>query len=322
MSSQHARSKLAIARLASNGGSALERSSGGSLAEVVTTEQTVKRALSSLVRQALSKEVILACEILPGVGRYVLGSRRQLGDLVAHAAGEGVAACEEGEVCVRIARQRAGLAPTDVVLVSVSILHGQAVRDLECLEASLPLADGEDVQDAIVLADRRVLIVVPTAHGARVQTTAARRFGASVESALESAAATALLRAAHSEGKPFDVVFVDEATQGAEELLGAARDDASLGGPSRIVATALEDAAKWEVFGAESILSKPVLPLELCDALRDSGRHEVELTLEQSAAAITHVPPGQPRRRASGIRRLDLAAVLAAVAVAPRRGKR
>jgi hypothetical protein len=302
-----------------------ERSSGGSLAEVVTTEPSIKRALAPLVRHALAKDVSIVCEIMSGVGRYVLGNRRQLGDLVARAAAEGIAkASSLAEVCVRVARQRSGFAPTDTVLVSVSILRGgQSIEDVACYEAVLPLAEGEELADAVVLADKRVLVVVPTAHGARVQTTAAKRFGASVESVLESGAATERLRAAHDEGKPFDVMYVDEATQGAEALLGAARDDISLGAPCRIVATALDDASEWTSRGAESLVSKPVLPLELCDALRDSTHVMTVDVAEAEATAVTQVPPFyRSKRRTSGIRRIDLAAVLAALAVSPTRARR
>lgn len=331
MSAQHARSKLTRRRsgsgdgLSSLTGSASERSSAGLLAEVVTTEPSIKRALAPLVRHALAKNVSVVCEIMAGVGRYVLGSRRQLGDLVARAAAEGIAkATSPAEVCVRVARQRSGFAPTDTVIVSVSILSpGKDIEDVACHDAVMPLAEGEELADAIVLADKRVLLVVPTAHGARVQTSAAKRFGAVVESVLLTCEATERLRAAHDEGKPFDVMYVDEATQGAEALLGAARDDLSLGAPCRIVATALDDGSDWTSRGAESLLSKPVLPLELCDALRDST-HVVTTDLEEAeAAAVTQVPPPYPsKRRVSGIRRLDLAAVLAAVAVSSTRARR
>jgi ATPase subunit of ABC transporter with duplicated ATPase domains len=89
------------------------------------------------------------------------------------------------------------------------------------------------------------------------------------------------------------------------------------------VATALDDGSKWTSRGAESLVSKPVLPLELCDALRDSSHVTTVDVAEAEAAAVTQVPPPYPsKRRTSGIRRLDLAAVLAAVAVSPTRARR
>jgi CheY-like chemotaxis protein len=318
MSAQHAQSKLR--RQFSRTGGASPDGVGGSLTEVVTFEAVVRRALAPLVRQALTKGVAIACEITSGVGRYVLGSRRALGDLVARATAEGIAACERGEVCIRIARMQAGFEPTDTLLASVTIRDAEEIRDLESFEIMMPLAEGESLEDAVVLAGKRLLVVVPTAYAARIQTAAARRFGARVESAEGAERAEERLRAACLEGHAFDVVYVDESTSGAVELFAAARDDASLGAPFRIVATALEDASVWVARGAESMLSKPVLPLELCDAVSDAGRAPPE-TIEIAAGAITRIP-SVGGRTVSGTRRLDLAAVLSAVAVAPARLRR
>jgi hypothetical protein len=319
MTARQAQSKLQrqLTSGAARTAGASPNGAGGSLTEVVTFEAVVRRVLVPLVREALRKDVTVACEITSGVGRYVLGSRRALSDLVGRATAEGIAACERGEVCVRIARQQRGFDPTDMLLVSVAIREGKEIRDLDSFETSMPLAEGESLEDTIVLAGMRVLVVVPSAYAARIQTAAVRRFGARVESADGAEEAEEHLRAACDEGHPFDVVYLDESTSGAEELFAAARDDASLGAPFRIVATALEDAAAWVTCGAESMLSKPVLPLELCDAVRDSGRKAPE-TIAIAAGAITRIPAAFVRRT-SGTRRLDLAAVLSAVAVAPAR---
>jgi len=292
-----------------------------SLAEVVTTEAAVKRALAPLAREGSARGVELTCEIAPAVGRYVLGGRRQLSELVARAAAEGLAACGAGEVCVRLVRQHAGFAPTETVLVSVAIQNEDAIQDVVCVDAFLPPAEDDDSDEASVFAGKRVLVVVPTAHGARVQTSASKRFGASVEHAHDGTSATQQCRDAQSEGRPFDAVYVDESTPGAEALLAAARDDASLGGPHRIVASALDDASSWTARGAESLLSKPVLPFELGDAFV-AVRHDADDEGVSPAEAVTRAPPSSKNRRASGVRSLDLAALLAAVAVAPGRGGR
>lgn len=320
MSADYARSKLhrrfasaaGVSRLA---GSAPDRSRS-LLTEVVTTERAIRHALVPFVRDALAGGVVVGCELLPGVGRYVLGRRRQLEELVALAASEGVAPGRPGEVWVRIARQSSGFDPTDIVIVSVAIHHGQAVEGVTCVEASLPIAEGDDAGDAKVLAGKRLLVVVPTAHGARVCMAAARRFGAGVTSGLDGAEAEARLRLAYRGGERFDAVYVDESTSGAEALLAAARDDASLGAPFRLIASADEDASAWAERGAESVLSKPMLPFELCDALAEamiSASSEPE-----SSSANTCVPP-PARRRTSGMRSLGLAAALAAIAVRPGR---
>jgi hypothetical protein len=301
-------------------GSAPDRS-GGACTEVVTTEPAIKRALVPLMGHPLADGVVVTCEIMPGVGRYVLGNRRELTDLVARAAAEGIAACGVGEVCVRIARQRSGFAPTSTVLVSVSVLRGREVEDIASFETSLPLAEGEEVDDRTMLAGKSILLVVPTAHSARVLTTAARRFGGTVEPMVNCALAELRLRAANLQRRPFDVLYVDESTVGAEELLCAARDDLSLGAPRRLVATALDDASIWIVQGAESTLAKPALPFELCEAVRDA-RHADESAAEVSEETMACIPPSRGRRRVSGTRNLDLAAVLAAVAVAPARERR
>jgi CheY-like chemotaxis protein len=222
-------------------------------------------------------------------------------------------------VNVRLVRQHAGFAPTDTVLVSVSTRSAGVIEDVVCLEVSLQPAEEDDSDEATFCSGKRVLVVVASAHGARVHTSTAKRFGATVRYAHDGPSALQLLRDARGQHAPFDVVFVDEAAAGAEALVAAVRDDASLGAPHRIVASALDDASSWLARGGESLLSKPVLPLELCDAMV-AGRPDVEQSTTRSDA-VTHIPPSA-KRRTSGVRSLDLAALLAAVAIAPSGGGR
>jgi len=223
---------------------------------------------------------------------------------------------------VRIARQHSGFEPTDKVLVSISIHDGNAVEDVVCVEASFPLADGQDLHDPVVLADKRVLVVEPTRTNARVQSAAIKRFGATVEAALEHAQAADRMRSAHKSGRPFDALYIDDSTAGADELVDAARVDASLGYPCSIVATAKEHVSSWVARGAHVALVKPVLPLELCDVLRDVAPHEAA---ESDGPHGCRDSPSMVRRRvAQGAdpasqQRVDLAAVLAAVALGPLR---
>lgn len=325
MSAQDARSLLlrragsgsAATRLA---GSAPDRS-GALLTEVVATERAVKRGLVPVVREALAQGLTLVCEIMPGVGEYVLGNQRELTELVGCAAAEGVAAARGGEVCVRVARQRSGFAPTDTVLVSVSVHRDDAIVDVVCLEASLPLAAGEEAEVASPLAGKRVLVLVPTVHGARVQRSVIEQLGAVVESVADTAHAAARLRAAKSAGTPFDVVYVDDGAGDVTVLLRAARDDASLGAPSRVVATVLESAsALWLAVGAQVTITKPVLPSELRDALLEVRRDHMPTVRVGPSAVDVAVPSSE--RRPSGVRRLHLAELLASVAVAPTRESR
>jgi CheY-like chemotaxis protein len=320
MPAEHPRTKSSR-RSASDGGQTRLPGSatraGGTLTEVVTTEAAVKRALAPLAREGSARGIELTCEIASAVGRYVLGGRRQLTEIVARAAAEGLAASGGGAVNVRLARQHAGFAPTDTVLVSVSIHTGAVSKDVACLEACLQPAEDDDSDEATFFAGKRVLVVVSSAHGGRVHTSTVKRFGATVRYAPDGPSATQLLRDARGQLAPFDVVFIDEAVVGAEALLVAARDDVSLGAPHRVVASALADASCWLARGGESLLSKPVLPLELCDVLV-AGR---TVELEGSPETVTRTPPSG-ERRASGMRSLDLAALLAAVAVAPGSGRR
>lgn len=320
MSAQHARSLLhrrlsgsSVSRLA---GSAPDRS-GGLLTEVVSTEAAVKRGLVPVVREANAEGIDVVCEIMPGVGEYVLGSRRELTELVAAAAAEGVAASRGREVWVRIARQHSGFEATDTVLVSVSVQADGVVEDVGCYETAMPSAEEEDGEHvAAFLAGKRVLVVSPTTHSARVQSSSLRRFGAVVESAVDAAGAKECLRAAKAAGTRFDTLYVDDATHDVLGLLRAARDDASMGSPLRLVATVLESAATlWLAVGAEATLVKPVLPVELREAVDELRRQQTPTSRPAADPAAPAAEHPRSEKRPSGVRRLALAEVLASVAV-------
>jgi len=160
------------------------RAGPSTVTEVMTMERALKQALVPLASAALDREVDLVCEVLSDVGEYVLGDRRGFMDLVGRAVAPALARAVRGEVRVRLARQYAGFAPTDTVLVSVSIGHEGArdVEDVEDVEIMLPIAQRlDEVEAARELAGLRVLLVVPSLHLSRVHSAAVRRFGALVE---------------------------------------------------------------------------------------------------------------------------------------------
>lgn len=294
--------------------------SRGSLAEVVTVELALKRALVPLAVAALARESEVVCELLPEVGEYVLGDRRQLTELVAQVASVGVGAARGGDVHVRVARQHAGMAPSDTVLVSVSIRRASVVEDVASVELALPLAERADEEvDARELADVRVLVVVPTIQAARVHATTVRRFGALVESVLDAERARERMRDASRDGVPFDVLYLDDKAPNLDELLRAP-GDASVRRARSVLATAVGSGPLRRAFmaGADETLCKPVLPRELCDAIAGLLHPSERMTLPApSGADERSEPSGGSGRRASGLRNLHLAGVLAALAVAP-----
>lgn len=298
--------------------------SGGVLAEVVTLELALKRALAPLATAALARDCDLVCEVLPEVGEYVLGDRRQLMDRVARVATEGIASARGGDVYVRVARQHGGFAPSDTVLVSVSIRREDAVEDVGCIELALPLAErADEVDQSRELADTKVLVVVPNKHAARVHSVTARRFGALVESVLDASLAEEKMRDANESGAPFDVLFLDDQVPNIAELLRSL-PDSSFGNARRILATALADSPLRRAFaaGVDETLVKPVLPHELCEAI-GATREVPERATEPAPAAEERGPEeGGFVRRASGLRNLRLAEVLASLAVAPARRAR
>jgi CheY-like chemotaxis protein len=300
--------------------------SGSTLAEVVTVELAIKRALAPLATGALARGCDLICEVLPEVGEYVLGDRKQFMSVVTQIAAEGVALASGGNVYVRVARQHGGFAPSDTVLVSVSIRRAEQVEDVGCIEVSLPLAERPDgAHDSRQLAATRVLVVVPDKHTARIYESTARRFGALVESVFDASLAHDKMRDATAKGAPFDVLVLDENAPNLADLLRAPQGS-SLGSARSILATALVDSPLRRAFatGSSHTLSKPVLPHELCEAI--ALLREPDERLTEPAPPDEEVEPtserGAPRRRTSGLRNLRLAEVLASLAVAPARRAR
>ena len=293
---------------------------GGLLAEVVTLEHALKRALGPLATAALARDCELVCEVMPDVGEYVLGERRQFTDVVGRIAAEAVSgAFGGGDVHVRVARQCSGFAPSDTILVSVSIRRGDTVEDTGCIEVRLPLAErADEVDQSGELAGTRVLVVVPNKNAARVHAVAARRFGAVVESILDASLAHEKLRDANESGAPFDVLFLDDTTPNLPELIRTLPDSA-FGNARRILATAIAESPLRRAFaaGVDQTLSKPVLPHELCEAIVAlRGPAERLTTPAPTEARLEARPEGGGRRRASGMRNLRLAEVLASLAVA------
>jgi CheY-like chemotaxis protein len=295
------------------------------LSEVVTLELALKRALAPVATAALARECDVICEVLPEVGEYVLGDRRQFMDLVTRITKEGVTAARGGDVHVRVARQHGGFAPSDTVLVSVSIRRKDVVEDVGCIELALPLAErADEVDHSRELATTRVLVVVPNKWAARVHSIAARRFGALVESVLDASLAHEKLRDATDSGAPFDVLFLDDQAPNLAELLRTL-PDSSFANARRILATAIADSPLRTAFaaGVDQTLSKPVLPHELCEAIASLQAPDDRATQPAPPALEPDALQDGVVRRASGLRNLRLAEVLASLAVAApgRRGR-
>jgi hypothetical protein len=240
------------------------------MTESMTVEGALKHALVGLTSAALSREIEVVCEILPGVGELVLGDRARFLNLVAGVVEPAMASARGGEVCVRLARQQAGFAPTDRVLVSVAVRRAGEIEDMESLEVVMPLVERDDEPGARVLDGARVLLVVPTQHLARLHGLAVRRFGARVEAVHDVQHAHDRMRAAAASGTPIHAVYLDDRALDVMQLLAQTRDDASLGMARSVVATALEAGPMRDAYaaaGAAATLSKPVLPLELRDSI-------------------------------------------------------
>ncbi len=295
--------------------------SGNPLTEVVPLEHALKRALVPLATSALARERDVVCEVLPDVGEYVLGDRRHLMDLVARLATKAMGAAGRGDLCVRVARQYVGLAPSDTVLLSVSIRDGDTVEDIACVDVPLPVAErAEDPEAATELAAVRILLVVPTMHAARVHSETARRFGARVESALDASLVHERMRDASRSGAPFDVLYLDDRAPHVTTLLRATEASSNV---RRILATAAADSPLRRAFAAavSHTISKPVLPRELCDAIGlVCGANDPQAAPDPADDEDLHTT--SVLRRRSGLRNMRLAAVLASLAVTPVRNAR
>ncbi len=292
------------------------RAGRGTLSEVMTVERALKDALVPLAAAALVREVDLVCEVLPNVGECVRGERRALVDIVTRAAAPALSAAAGRVVCVRVARQIAGFAPTDKVLVTVSIRYEEELVDVEAIEMKLPAVEGGEEDSG--LAGMQILLVVPTLHLSRVHSATVRRFGAIVESVHDVQQARDRMREAARAGSPIDVLYLDDKTRHVAALLHETRDDASLGKPFGVVGTALDTGPTRDMYlsaGAALTLSKPVLPFELRDAMIEVR----DASVVQASPASDGLPLQQ--RRSSGTRRLPLASMVAALAIggAPRR---
>lgn len=261
------------------------------------------------------------CEVLPDVGEYVLGDRRSLMDVVARAVAKGIALPTGGDLYVRVARQYVGLAPSDNVLLSISLRNGTSVEDIACMDVSLPLAEaGDDFGVAAALASTRVLLVVPSVHVARIHTETVKRLGISVESALDANLAHERMRDARRNGAPFDVVYLDDRAPHVTTLLRSPESPAN--GSRRILATAAAESPLRKAFAAavHHTLSKPVLPRELSDVIQllagasePSAEHDMGEDENPNESVL---------RRRSGLRNMRLAAVLASLAVTSARNAR
>jgi CheY-like chemotaxis protein len=125
------------------------------------------------------------------------------------------------------------------------------------------------------------------------------------------------MRDADASGAPFDVLFLDDQAPNLAELLRSL-PDSSFGNARRILATAIADSPLRRAFAAEvdQTLSKPVLPHELCEAIA-SLQAPLERATEPAPADVeADSRQDGVVKRASGLRNLRLAEVLASLAVA------
>jgi hypothetical protein len=283
--------------------------------------RALKDALVPLATSAHLAGASLSCDVTPDVGEFVLGERRALAALVARATLPAVSAARQGEVCVRLTRQRAGFDLTDRILVSVTTRREAGIEDGDAVEAVLPMAHAsEERAVAPELAGVRMLLVVAGLRLGSMQRVAMRRFGADVESVADAHQAEDLVRAAAASHQPFDVVFVDDHGLDTGAILRVLAVDGMLASTRTIVATALaagpaRDA--YAVAGAALTLSQPVLATELRDAI--VHLRELAVLTVPSVPAPESAVVARTVRRESGTRSVRLAEVLASLAVGPSR---
>ncbi|MBS2020707.1 MAG: response regulator [Deltaproteobacteria bacterium] len=203
----------------------------------------------------------IICELVPGLGETLVASRRSLVTALMRAMRKALAWKDTREIRVRLARQCAGLATSDVVLLTVSgERHGQLVH----VELSMPLA--AEVPNERVADGARLLVIAPSSEAARVVIGGARRAGAAAHAVVDADQARSELRAARAGGRTYDIVFVDEAHPASAAFIDALREDVTLGGPPSLVAAIGSEASErdaWRARGATAILEKPVLPSQL-----------------------------------------------------------
>jgi len=296
----------------------LAERSGGALVEVVATERALKAALVPIATAARERETEVVCEVLPGVGEHVLDQGRELVERVAAAVREAVQRTKRSEVVVRMARQATGFDPSDLVLVSVAVHDDDKVEDVAFFELDLPRAANDTHADG-ALFGARVLVVAP-AKSARVQSAVVRGAAATATAVHDASQVKETLAAARAAGAPFDIVYVDDAVDGAMSVVELVHDDPAAEGAVALVASSVVDADERRRIleaGAFALLSKPVMPTELTVAVADA-----RIAREVTRAA----PPLKKRathgKRSSGVRRLNLAAVLTSMGVVPRKTAR
>lgn len=233
--------------------------------ELVAIEDTLKAALGPFAREARAKGIELVCELVPGVGDSLVASRRALVTALVRAMSKAFAWPDVKEIRVRLARQRAGFALSDTVLLTVT--GDRAPRAIHS-ELSMPIASEGD--DERVVDGARLLVIAPSSEAARVMVGGARRAGAAAQAVSDPEEARSALREARADGKGFDMVVIDDALESTGEFIDALRDDASLGGPPSVVATVPSPASgerTWVARGATAVLDKPVLPADLGSTL-------------------------------------------------------
>jgi CheY-like chemotaxis protein len=245
------------------------------LRQVLAPERELERALTPVAVAARARAVEVLCDLLPGVGHYVLGDSPSFAAEVARATSAAVQAIApprdrafvRAEVCVRVARQFAGFDPTDGVVVSVTTAVGAARATTSDLELVLPKLDAVDEEPPIEGA--RVLLVIPSARAARIQIANARAIGVEVVRAADADAARDAITRATADGAPFDCCYVDDGLPDhGISVLEMLRDLSPAS--SRVIATATsrpEDRERLHDAGATTALAKPVLPSHLRSVL-------------------------------------------------------
>lgn len=225
--------------------------------ELVSVEDTLKTALGPFAREAQVKGVELVCELVPGVGATLVGSRRTFVTALLRAMSKAFVWPEMKEIRVRLARQRAGFAVSDTVLLTVTGDRGpKAIH----VELDMPIASEGD--DERVADGARLLVIAPSSEVGRVMVGGARRAGAAAHAVSGPEEARSALREAREGGKRFDMVVIDDAMESTGEFIAALRED---GTPS-VVATVpspASEAKPWVARGAAAVMEKPVLPADL-----------------------------------------------------------
>lgn len=314
MSAEHARPPLSLPEpLAAAVRASRERPTVSRPREVVATERLLKRALGPVAREMRARRLDLVCEVLPTVGDYVLGETRWLVEIVAGAARSAAAHATSGEVVVRLARQCAGFDASDIVLLTVVVRTADSIEEALHLELALPACAADDDELNALSSGARMLLVTPSAQGARIHSNAMTRFGIESATARDGADARDRLREASRSGKSFDVVVIDERLEGEIlPLVQAIRTDPSLGRAKSLVTSsgAPEEEVSALAKAGAATMEKPVLPSELREAVI-ALRHDCRVDrrkgkVDASKIAAALLPPPQRVTTKSGTYRVAL----------------